>query len=86
MAGGGLPLVPSGPRGSNYTGMLTRSIVFSTVLFVFLAATGMTIAAIIVPNWLGYESSVVCRLLYRGSVEAKSMKQGVARAMEGSLN
>lgn len=54
--GRGFSLVPSG-RG-NYTGMLTRSIVFSTVLFVFLAATGMTIAAIIVPEWLGWDSIV----------------------------
>lgn len=49
--------MPSG-RGNNYTGMLTRSIVFSTVLFVFLGATAMTIAAIIVPNWLTYDSVV----------------------------
>ncbi|RMD40147.1 hypothetical protein DV735_g4984, partial [Chaetothyriales sp. CBS 134920] len=33
----GFSLVPGG-RGSNYTGMLTRSIVFSIALFVFLAA------------------------------------------------
>lgn len=51
----GFSLVPSG-RGHNYTGMLTRSIVFTTVLFVFLATTGMTIAAIVVPNWLTYDS------------------------------
>lgn len=51
--------MPSG-QGHNYTGMLTRSIVFSTVLVVFLAATGMTIASIIVPNWLSYDSIVVC--------------------------
>lgn len=56
--GKGVSLVPSG-SGHNYTGMLTRSIVFSTVLVVFLAATGMTIASIIVPNWLGYDSVVV---------------------------
>lgn len=55
--------MPSG-RGTNYTGMLTRSIVFSTVLFVFLAATGMTIAAIVVPNWLSYDSVVVRFSLY----------------------
>lgn len=36
--------------------MLTRSIVFTSVLFIFLAATGMTIAAIIIPNWLSYDS------------------------------
>ena len=57
--GRGFSLVPSG-RGSNYTGMLTRSIVFSTVLFIFLGATAMTIAAIIAPNWLTYDSVVVC--------------------------
>ncbi|EXJ94870.1 hypothetical protein A1O1_03268 [Capronia coronata CBS 617.96] len=47
-------LVPSG-HGSNYTGMLTRSIVFSGALLVFLAASGMTIASIIVPNWIAYD-------------------------------
>jgi hypothetical protein len=31
-------LVPSG-HGTNYTGMLTRSIIFSAALFVFLAGT-----------------------------------------------
>ncbi|KAK5070490.1 hypothetical protein LTR64_000161 [Lithohypha guttulata] len=55
--GRGFSLVPGG-RGTNYTGMLTRSIVFSSVLFIFLATTGMTIAAIIVPNWLIYDSVV----------------------------
>ncbi|KAJ9646765.1 hypothetical protein H2204_000457 [Knufia peltigerae] len=49
-------LVPSG-HGSNYTGMLTRSIVFSVALFVFLAASGMTIASIIVPNWIAFDGS-----------------------------
>jgi len=49
-------LVPSG-HGTNYTGMLTRSIVFSAALFVFLAATGMTIASIIIPNWIAYDGS-----------------------------
>lgn len=53
--GRGFSLVPSG-RGSNYTGMLTRSIVFTGVLFVFLAATGMTLAAILVPQWVSYDS------------------------------
>jgi len=50
-----LSFEPSG-HGTNYTGMLTRSIVFTSVLFIFLAATGMTIAAIIIPNWLSYDS------------------------------
>jgi len=49
-------LVPSG-HGSNYTGMLTRSIVFSGALFVFLAASGMTIASIIIPDWIAYDGS-----------------------------
>lgn len=51
-------LIPSG-RGSNYTGPLTRSIVFSGALFLFLAATGLTIAAILTPNWLSYDSQHV---------------------------
>ena len=41
----------------NYTGMLTRSIVFSATLFVFLVSTGMTIASIIVPNWVAYDTT-----------------------------
>ena len=43
--------------GHNYTGMLTRSIVFSASLFVFLAATGMTLASIIIPNWIAYDTT-----------------------------
>lgn len=58
--GRGFSLVPSG-RGNNYTGMLTRSIVFTGVLIVFLAATGMTIAAIVVPQWVSYDSVQVRR-------------------------
>ena len=41
----------------NYTGMLTRSIVFSSALCLFLASTGMTIASIIVPNWISYDTT-----------------------------
>ena len=41
----------------NYTGMLTRSIVFSAALIIFLASTGMTIASIVVPNWISYDTS-----------------------------
>ncbi len=37
--------------------MLTRSIVFSLALFIFLAATGMTLASIIVPNWIAYDTT-----------------------------
>ena len=54
----GSSLVPSG-YGHNYTGMLTRSIVFSGALIIFLATTGMTIASIVVPNWIAYDSHVV---------------------------
>ena len=73
-----MTLVPGG-LGRNYTGMLTRSIVFSGALFVFLAgtaesmistvrrqltsypATGLTIASIIIPNWIAYEGTTVSR-------------------------
>ena len=41
---------------NNYTGMLTRSIVFSGALVVFLAASAMTLAAIIIPNWISFEN------------------------------
>lgn len=49
-------LVPLG-RGNNYTGMLTRSIVFSGALIVFLVATGLTVASIIIPNWIAYNTT-----------------------------
>ncbi|KIV96298.1 hypothetical protein PV10_00180 [Exophiala mesophila] len=49
-------LVPSGSV-HNYTGMLTRSIVFSAALLVFLASSGLTIASIVVPNWIAYDGS-----------------------------
>ena len=52
----GFTLVP-GSSGHNYTGMLTRSIVFSGALVFFLAATAMTIAAIIVPNWISFDNT-----------------------------
>jgi hypothetical protein len=41
---------------NNYTGMLTRSIVFSGALVVFLAASAMTLAALIIPNWISFEN------------------------------
>ena len=50
----GFNLVPGGP-GHNYTGMLTRSIVFSGALIVFLVGTGLTLASIIVPEWISFE-------------------------------
>jgi hypothetical protein len=51
-------LTPSG-YGNNYTGMLTRSIVFSGALLVFLAASGMTIASIVIPNWIAFDGRTV---------------------------
>lgn len=50
----GFNLVPGG-TGHNYTGMLTRSIVFSAALLVFLVGTGLTLASIIIPEWISYE-------------------------------
>ena len=50
----GFDLVPGG-TGHNYTGMLTRSIVFSGTLIVFLVGTGLTLASIIVPEWISFE-------------------------------
>lgn len=43
-------------HGQNYTGMLTRSLVFSGAMLAFLAASGMTLAAIIVPQWISFDS------------------------------
>ncbi|KAL2868556.1 uncharacterized protein BJX67DRAFT_349791 [Aspergillus lucknowensis] len=46
------------PRGEdrNYTGFLTKTIVYSASLTVFLAAFGLSIASIAVPNWVSYHS------------------------------
>ncbi len=74
----GFDLVP-GHESHNYTGILTRSIVFSGTLLAFLAgkeqtrlpelaliedtddasATGLTLASIIVPNWISFENHTV---------------------------
>lgn len=51
-------LVPAG-HGNNYTGMLTRSIVFTGALTLFLATTGMTIASIAIPEWISYDTTTV---------------------------
>lgn len=48
-------LVPG--SGQNYTGMLTRSIVFSAALFFFLVSTALTLASIVVPNWIAYDTT-----------------------------
>jgi hypothetical protein len=76
----------AGEGGHNYTGILTRSIVFSGALIAFLAsmsrptnirpdrrklmsalATGLTLASIIVPNWISFENHTV-----RGYLPPKS--------------
>ncbi|OJJ03299.1 hypothetical protein ASPVEDRAFT_53770 [Aspergillus versicolor CBS 583.65] len=46
------------PRGEdrNYTGFLTKTITYTASLIVFLAAFGLSIASIIVPNWVSYHS------------------------------
>lgn len=71
-----------GGGDSNYTGILTRSIVFSgamlaflgsklhtvysaanvpcQVLTVFFAAFGMSLASIIIPEWISFDSTSVC--------------------------
>lgn len=53
-----LSLVPAG-HGTNYTGMLTRSIVFTGALALFLATSGLTIASIAVPDWISYDTTTV---------------------------
>jgi hypothetical protein len=46
------------PRGEdrNYTGFLTKTIVYTASLIVFLAAFGLSIASIAIPNWVSYHS------------------------------
>ncbi|KAJ5792677.1 uncharacterized protein N7503_008655 [Penicillium pulvis] len=46
------------PRGTdrNYTGFLTKTIVYSATLVVFLASFGLTISAIVIPKWVSYHS------------------------------
>ncbi|KAL4808774.1 hypothetical protein BDV18DRAFT_157712 [Aspergillus unguis] len=47
------------PRGEdrNYTGFLTKTIVYSGSLIVFIAAFALSLASIIVPNWVSYHST-----------------------------
>ncbi|KAL2822167.1 hypothetical protein BDW59DRAFT_149728 [Aspergillus cavernicola] len=47
------------PRGEdrNYTGFLTKTIVYTASLIVFLAAFGLSIASIVVPNWISYHEN-----------------------------
>ncbi|KAJ5624017.1 hypothetical protein N7510_000326 [Penicillium lagena] len=46
------------PRGTdrNYTGFLTKTIVYSGTLVVFLASFALTLCAIIIPKWVSYHS------------------------------
>ncbi|KAF7125613.1 hypothetical protein CNMCM5793_001852 [Aspergillus hiratsukae] len=46
------------PRGTdrNYTGFLTKTIVYAGTLLLFLAAFGLTISSIVVPKWVSYHS------------------------------
>ncbi|KAL1968176.1 hypothetical protein VTN77DRAFT_2011 [Rasamsonia byssochlamydoides] len=48
-------LVPGG-TGRNYTGILTKTIVYIGTLFLFLIATALTLASINVPKWVSYHS------------------------------
>ncbi|PYI30049.1 hypothetical protein BP00DRAFT_347205 [Aspergillus indologenus CBS 114.80] len=46
------------PRGEdrNYTGFLTKTIVYTGSLILFLASFGLTISSIAVPRWVSYDS------------------------------
>ncbi|KAB8233058.1 hypothetical protein ETB97_008853 [Aspergillus alliaceus] len=46
------------PRGEdrNYTGFLTKTIVYISTLILFLASFGLTVASIVVPKWIVYHS------------------------------
>ncbi|KAJ5132621.1 hypothetical protein N7448_006779 [Penicillium atrosanguineum] len=46
------------PRGTdwNYTGFLTKTIVYSGTLVFFLASFALTLSSIIIPKWVSYHS------------------------------
>ncbi|KMU86989.1 hypothetical protein CIHG_04929 [Coccidioides immitis H538.4] len=48
-------LVPGEGR-RNYTGFVTKTILYSATLLVFLTASALTLASIIVPKWVSYYS------------------------------
>jgi len=48
-------LVPGG-SGRNYTGILTKTIVYASTFVLFLVATAFTFAAITIPKWVSYHS------------------------------
>ncbi|KAH8693896.1 hypothetical protein BGW36DRAFT_212413 [Talaromyces proteolyticus] len=54
------PLLPERSRqtGRNYTGVLTKSIVYALTLLLFVIAFALTIASIALPSWISYHSTV----------------------------
>ncbi|KAJ5482642.1 hypothetical protein N7475_001454 [Penicillium sp. IBT 31633x] len=46
------------PRGTdrNYTGFLTKTIVYTATLVLFLASFGLTVSSIVIPKWVSYHS------------------------------
>ncbi|KAB8074365.1 hypothetical protein BDV29DRAFT_124142 [Aspergillus leporis] len=46
------------PRGEdrNYTGLLTKTIVYTSSLIVFLASFGLTVSSIVIPKWVSYDN------------------------------
>ncbi|KAK6814884.1 hypothetical protein RU639_009686 [Aspergillus parasiticus] len=49
------------PRGEdrNYTGFLTKTIVYTSSLIVFLASFGLTVSSIVVPKWISYRNDQI---------------------------
>ncbi|KAE8357213.1 hypothetical protein BDV27DRAFT_93076 [Aspergillus caelatus] len=49
------------PRGEdrNYTGFLTKTIVYTSSLIVFLASFGLTVSSIVVPKWISYSNDQI---------------------------
>jgi len=52
------PLLPNANHqtGRNYTGILTKTIVYGLTLFLFLIAYALTISSIVLPSWVSYHS------------------------------
>ncbi|EED20384.1 conserved hypothetical protein [Talaromyces stipitatus ATCC 10500] len=52
------PLLPNASRqtGRNYTGILTKTIVYGITLVLFLIAYAFTISSILLPSWVSYNS------------------------------
>ncbi len=83
----GFNLVPGG-AGHNYTGMLTRSIVFSGALVFFLAASAMTVAAIIIPNWISFdnETNHGTRIHYTYGLHRRCSNTNLPASMSASIS